>query len=246
MGIYVGGQEYAKAYVGGVEFTGALAGGESYLAPAPTGLLGYPLDFWAELVRNPDSQTFAPAVTGDSFWLRTSDGLAIEWWVLLDQIPGQSVSLWTELRTITPPSHVGWIDDILDVRFRKPGLPFIPNDDGLDLDMISGSFTNGVYRFFSADQPGTITHGVTRRQGGGITIAAVIEDPDGIATVDSAQLDSTDGRTNDISSAWVRRDANSFTHADERPGNRWREASMSITYTDSNGVQSTLTADWNV
>ena len=96
------------------------------------------------------------------------------------------------------------------------------------------------------DQPGTLTHGVTSRGGGGVNIAAIIEDPDGIASVDSAQLDSTDGRTNDISGEWVRRDANSFTHADVRTGNRWRNASMSVTYTDGNGVQSTLTDSWSL
>ena len=97
-----------------------------------------------------------------------------------------------------------------------------------------------------ADRAGTLTHGVTTRRGGGIDIAAIIEDPDGIATVDSASLMATDGRNNDISGDWVRRDANSFTHADNRSGNRWRNASMSVTYTDGNGVQSTLTDSWSL
>jgi len=132
VGIYVGGQEYAKAYMGGVEFTGALVGGDQYLAA-------------------------------------------------------------------TAP-----------------------------------------------DQPGTLTHGVTRKQGGGVNIAAIIADPDGITSVDSATINSTDGRSNDISANWIRRDANSFTHADDRGGNRWRRASMSVTYTDGNGVQSTLTDSWSV
>ncbi len=244
MGIYAGGVEYSKAYVGGVEFTGALAGGESYLAAAPTGLLGYPLDFWAELVLNDDAQTFAPDPTGESMWLRTSDGAPIEWWSINDFPP----RVWTEIPVspITPPRHIGWVDDIVNIRFRKPGLPFIPNDNGLDLDMIAGSFVNGVYRFFSADQPGTLTHGATRRQGSGINLACVISDPDGIASIDAAQLDSTDGRSNDITANWVRRDANSFTHADERTGTRWREASVTVTYTDGNGVQSTLTDSWDV
>ena len=130
MGIYVGGQEYAKAYVGGVEYTGALVGAEQYLA--------------------------AP------------------------------------------------------------------------------------------DQPGTLTHGVTRRQGGGVDIATIISDPDGIASVDSSTLTASDGRTSDVSTNWVRRDANSFTHTDNRTGNRWRTGSMVLTYTDGNGVQSTLTDSWDV
>ena len=98
----------------------------------------------------------------------------------------------------------------------------------------------------ATDQCGTLTHGVTRRAGGGVDIAAVIEDPDGITSVDDVIILATDGRSNDISSNWLRRDANSFTHADDRTGNRWRTASMRVTYTDGNGVQSTLTADWNV
>ncbi|MCY4470789.1 MAG: hypothetical protein OXC08_18905 [Thiotrichales bacterium] len=103
-----------------------------------------------------------------------------------------------------------------------------------------------VWPAAAPDQAGTLTHGATSRAGGGVNIATVIEDPDGIASVDAAQLDATDGRSNDISSDWVRRDANSFTHADERTGNRWRRASMSVTYTDGNGVQSTLTDSWNL
>ena len=146
MGIYVGGQEYAKAYAGGVEFTGALAGGEAYLADAPTGLLGYPLDFWAELVRNPDAQTFAPDPAGETFWIRTSDGAPIERWI---EVPSRSLP-WTLLDTVTPPAFGAWDDDFGSLRLRKPGLPFIPNDDGLDVDMIGGSFVNGVFRFFSA------------------------------------------------------------------------------------------------
>ncbi len=98
----------------------------------------------------------------------------------------------------------------------------------------------------TADRPGTLTHGVTSQRGGGVNIASVLSDPDGIRSIDAASILATDGRRQDISSAWVRRDANSFTHTDNRSGNRWRAATMSVTYTDTNGVQSTLTADWSV
>jgi len=96
------------------------------------------------------------------------------------------------------------------------------------------------------DQPGTLTHGVTLKAGRGINIATIISDPDGIASVDSSTLTASDGRTSDVSTNWMRRDANSFTHTDERDNNRWRVGSMVLTYTDSNGVQSTLTASWDV
>jgi len=258
MGIYAGGQEFSKTYAGGVEFTGALAGGEAYLADAaaPTGLLGYPLDFWAELVVS-DAQQFVPKNSppsgpGQSVWLRTSDGLPLEQEFL------ENVDTWRGSTTDAgEPDELdsAWIPFRDHYRFRKTGLPWVPSDAGvrwsttqvqIGLDAAVAWPANGVYRFFSADQPGTLTHGATRRQRGGINLACVISDPDGIASIDAAQLDSTDGRTNDITANWVRRDANSFTHADERPGNRWREASVTVTYTDGNGVQSTLTDSWDV
>ena len=112
------------------------------------------------------------------------------------------------------------------------------------------SRVNGLIPFFAAlatpDRPGTLTHGATRRVGGGINIAAVISDPDGIASVDSASITASDAQVVDISSNWLRRDANAFTHADGRRNNRWRIATMSVTYTDGNGVQSTLTDSWDV
>ena len=243
MGIYAGGVEYNKAYVGGVEFTGALAGGESYLAAAPTGLLGYPPDFWAELVRAVSSgPPFTPAADGSAIWLRTSDGEPLDQETRLN-----ASSNWFPVAAdISEPDLIS--SRLLNpgiYRFRKVGLPWLPTDDGVEPRSVVWP-ANGVYRFFSADQPGTLTHGATRRQRGGINLACVISDPDGIASIDAAQLDSTDGRTNDITANWVRRDANSFTHADERPGNRWREASVTVTYTDGNGVQSTLTDSWDV
>ena len=108
---------------------------------------------------------------------------------------------------------------------------------------ISGSEAAGSA---PVDQPGTLVHGATRRRGGGVDIAAVVSDPDGIATIDVATIRSTDGRNADIAGAWVRRDANSLTHTDDRPNNRWRTATMSVTYTDGNGLQAVLTATWDV
>lgn len=109
----------------------------------------------------------------------------------------------------------------------------------------AGALVGGNRYLAPADRPGTLTDGVTRRASGQ-DFAIVIEDPDGIASVDSATLTASDGQTANISSDWIRRDANAFTHTDRRTNNRWRRGSMSVTYTDNNGVQSTLTASWNV
>ena len=113
--------------------------------------------------------------------------------------------------------------------------------------MISGSFTNGVYRFFSADQPGTITAGASRSSGDTV-FDVIVSDLDGIASIDGAFLRATDGTQSDISGSgdWSRRDANSFQHQDRRGHNRWRNGLVSVTYTDGNGVQATLTANWSV
>ena len=129
MGIYVGGQEYAKAYVGGLEFTGALAGGAAYRA--------------------------------------------------------------------------------------------------------------------AADQPGMIITNATRT-GGRNFFYFRVTDPDGVASIDSAFLRATDGTQQDISDDWMRLDANSFRHEDDRRHDRWRSGLVSATYTDGNSVQSTVTANWSV
>ena len=103
--------------------------------------------------------------------------------------------------------------------------------------------------FFAAaapppDQPGTLTHGVTRRNAGGVNIAAVLSDPDGITAVGASFVRAGDGTQANI--AWARRDADSFTHADQRRNARWRSGTMAVTYTDGNGVERTLTENWSV
>ena len=105
----------------------------------------------------------------------------------------------------------------------------------------SGSFADTA----QSDQPGTLESGVTRRGGGGINLNAVVSDPDGITAIVSSFLSSSDGQTVQ-NLQWVRRDANSFTHVDNRNNNRWRRASLAVTYTDGNGVQRFLAANWDV
>lgn len=104
--------------------------------------------------------------------------------------------------------------------------------------------------FFAAaapvDQPGTVTPGASRN-GASTVFAAVLSDPDGVTSIDAATLTAmSDGQVAGITAAWTRRDANSFTHADSRRNVRWRIGTISVTYTDGNGIQSILTADWDV
>ena len=99
------------------------------------------------------------------------------------------------------------------------------------------------------DRPGTLNAGVTTSGRRNIAIAAVVSDPDGIRSIDAATLTArSDGRVVNINDSgdWVRRDANSFTHADTRGRNVWADGTLSVTYTDGNGVQSTLTDTWSV
>ena len=94
------------------------------------------------------------------------------------------------------------------------------------------------------DRPGTLNAGVTR-SGRDTVFASVLSDPDGIRSVDSARVASrTGGRTADI--VFNRRDANSFTHGATRRNADWRAGTMTVIYTDGNGVRATVTADWNV
>ena len=94
------------------------------------------------------------------------------------------------------------------------------------------------------DRAGTLNAGVTR-QGRNSIFASVLSDPDGIRSVDAARVESrTGGRRANID--FVRQDARSFTHADNRANSDWRAGTMTVTYTDGNGVQTTLTDDWNV
>ena len=93
------------------------------------------------------------------------------------------------------------------------------------------------------DQTGALAPGVTR-EGRNYIFASVLSDPDGIRSVDAASITArSDGQVAQIE--WTRRDANTFTHAASRRNARWATGTMSVTYTDGNGVQSTVTDDWS-
>ena len=93
------------------------------------------------------------------------------------------------------------------------------------------------------DQPGTLTPNVSV-SGRNRVFASTVTDPDGIGRVDASTVTARDGQVAQIT--WTRRDANTFVHAQNRRNTRWNAGTMSVTYTDGNGVQSTLTADWTV
>ena len=95
------------------------------------------------------------------------------------------------------------------------------------------------------DQPGTLTEQVTQ-SGRDYNFLITVSDPDGIRSVDAASLTARDGQVADITSSWIRADANTFTHTDSRRNNRWRSGTASVTYTDANGVQATLTDTWSI
>ena len=95
----------------------------------------------------------------------------------------------------------------------------------------------------SADLPGTLTPGVTG-SGRNRVFASTLTDPDGIRSVDASTVTASDGQVANID--WTRRDANTFVHAAARRNTRWNSGTMSVTYTDGNGVQTTLSEDWSI
>ena len=145
-------------------------------------------------------------------------------------------------------------------RLRKDQSPWLPGNEGVRVSLTEiqvGSLqpvpwpANGIFRIEETPSPpnqdraGTLSTGVII-QGTGVEIESSILDVDGIASIDAASILATDGRLQDISDEWDRYDPTVFSHSDTRRGSRWRSATMSVTYTDGNGVQSTLTGSWNI
>lgn len=109
----------------------------------------------------------------------------------------------------------------------------------------TGALVGGNQYLAQPDQPGTLTAGASRSSGNTV-FDIVVNDPDGITSVDSAFLRASDGTQADVSDDWDRRDANTFQHTDRRRHDRWRSGLASVTYTDGNGVQTTITGNWSV
>lgn len=105
---------------------------------------------------------------------------------------------------------------------------------------------NVLYRAVTTpvDRPGTLTPNVSI-SGRNRVFASTLTDPDGIRGVSASTITArSDGQVSQIT--WTRRDANTFVHTQSRRNTRWNSGTMSVTYTDGNGVETTLTANWSV
>ena len=94
-----------------------------------------------------------------------------------------------------------------------------------------------------SDTPGTLAPNVST-SGRNIVFASVLSDPDGIQSVGRASVQASDGQVAVI--AFTRQDTNTFVHAASRRNVRWRSGTMTVTYTDNKGNQTTLTENWSV
>ena len=93
------------------------------------------------------------------------------------------------------------------------------------------------------DIPGTLTAAATV-SGRDAVIDFILDDADGIASIASAVMSSTDGRTSDAD--FTRTSTTRFSASETRRNARWRDASIAVTYTDNKGNQATLIASWDV
>ena len=96
------------------------------------------------------------------------------------------------------------------------------------------------------DQPGTLTL-TTERPRRGAVINYTIADPNGISAVTSVIMEASDGTVSDVTDQISRTDANTFGGRSNRGNNKWRAASISITYTDAtSGASHTLRRSWSI
>ena len=96
------------------------------------------------------------------------------------------------------------------------------------------------------DTAGTLTADATR-QSRGANINYSITDPDGIRGVTSVIMLADDGTRSDVTAQITRSDANTFSGTSRRLNNKWRVASITITYVDAvSGASHTLTQSWSL
>ena len=119
-------------------------------------------------------------------------------------------------------------------------------------EMVSGLKigTETAFRSAPVDQPGTLTVNAVAggRRNAGAVVTLFVFDPDGITSITSAVLNSSDGQgTRDFAATIARTDANTFTQPAMTFNNaRWRTATVTITYVDGNGLSATLVANYTV
>ena len=109
--------------------------------------------------------------------------------------------------------------------------------------------TEVIYRSVvtPVDTPGTYTVTGSRISGRNpYQTISVLTDTDGIRAVSSAIFTASDGTTSDRTSSFARTDTNTFSATLRLRNARWQAGSVAITYTDGNGVTSTLTDTWSI
>ena len=113
---------------------------------------------------------------------------------------------------------------------------------------VSKALIAGIERFTEpvSDRQGTLTVGASRRSRGA-TINYSITDPNGIRGITSVIMLADDGTRSDVTSQITRTDANTFGGTNVRSNNKWRVASITITYVDAaSGASHTLTESWSL
>ena len=96
------------------------------------------------------------------------------------------------------------------------------------------------------DAGGMLNVSATRRSRGAL-IDYSITDTDGIRSVTSVIMRADDGTISDVTSQIARSDANTFAGVSTRSNNKWRVASITITYVDAkSGASHTLTRSWSL
>lgn len=96
------------------------------------------------------------------------------------------------------------------------------------------------------DATGALTVRATRRSRGA-NIDYSITDTDGIRSITSVVMVAGDDTRSDVTSQIARDDANTFSGTSARNNNKWRVASITITYVDAtSGASHTLTERWSL
>ena len=96
------------------------------------------------------------------------------------------------------------------------------------------------------DTPGALNVTAVRRRNGA-TIDYLVTDVNGIRSLTSVIMRASDGTVSNVTSATARTDANTFAGTSVRANNKWRNASITITYVDArSGASHTLTQNWSI
>ena len=96
------------------------------------------------------------------------------------------------------------------------------------------------------DTAGVLSVSASRRSRGA-QIDYSITDVDGIRSISSVIMRADDGTVSDVTSQISRSNANTFTGDSTRSNNKWRVASITITYVDNrSGASHTLTRNWSI